>query len=58
MKVYFVCIDYSTYLVSNRSIIVCYIDVRGTGVMGVEAMHAINNAVGSFEVMDTLAVIR
>lgn len=46
------------YLASNRSFIVAAIDVRGSGVMGVEAMHAINNALGTVEVTDTLATIR
>lgn len=49
---------YNTYLAVNKSYIVASIDVRGTGVMGVEAMHAINNALGSVEVSDTLTTIR
>jgi dipeptidyl aminopeptidase/acylaminoacyl peptidase len=46
------------YLTSNRSFIVASIDVRGSGVMGVEAMHAVNTALGTVEVTDTLAAIR
>ncbi|PZC83344.1 hypothetical protein B5X24_HaOG208108 [Helicoverpa armigera] len=49
---------YNTYLSTNRSCIVASIDVRGSGVLGVEAMHAINNAFGTVEVTDTLATIR
>ncbi|XP_037977148.2 venom dipeptidyl peptidase 4 [Plutella xylostella] len=51
-------LDYSTYLAANRSFIVGSIDVRGSDVLGVEAMHAVNNALGTYEVADTLAVIR
>lgn len=46
------------YLSSNRSFIVASIDVRGSGAMGVEAMHALNNALGTVEITDTLAAIR
>ncbi|XP_063838892.1 venom dipeptidyl peptidase 4-like [Ostrinia nubilalis] len=49
---------YNMYLSSNRSFIVASIDVRGSGVMGVEAMHAVNTALGTVEVTDTLAAIR
>ncbi|KAG6459334.1 hypothetical protein O3G_MSEX011338 [Manduca sexta] len=49
---------YNTYLSANRSIIVASIDVRGSGVMGVEAMHAVNTALGTVEISDTLATIR
>lgn len=49
---------YNTYLSTNRSFIVASIDVRGSGAMGVEAMHAVNNALGTVEVTDTLATIR
>lgn len=46
------------YLTSNRSFIVATIDVRGSSVLGVEALHAVNNALGTVEVTDTLATIR
>lgn len=46
------------YLSSNRSFIVASIDVRGSGAMGVEAMHALNNALGTVEITDSLAAIR
>lgn len=49
---------YNMYLAANRSFIVASIDVRGSGVMGVEAMHAVNNALGTVEISDTLATIR
>ncbi|CAH0749131.1 unnamed protein product [Diatraea saccharalis] len=49
---------YGLYLSSNRSFIVAAIDVRGSGVMGVEAMHAVNRALGTVEVTDTLAAVR
>lgn len=49
---------YNMYLASNRSFIVASIDVRGSGVMGVEAMHAVNNALGTVEVTDTLLTIK
>ncbi|XP_023940299.1 venom dipeptidyl peptidase 4 [Bicyclus anynana] len=49
---------YNLYLSSNRSFIVASIDVRGSGAMGVEAMHALNNALGTVEITDTLAAIR
>lgn len=49
---------YNTYLTTNRSYIVASIDVRGSGVVGVEAMHAVNNALGTVEVADTLTTIR
>ncbi|XP_045785433.1 venom dipeptidyl peptidase 4 [Maniola jurtina] len=49
---------YNMYLSSNRSFIVASIDVRGSGAMGVEAMHALNNALGTVEITDTLAAIR
>ncbi|CAG5056647.1 unnamed protein product [Parnassius apollo] len=45
---------YTSYLSTNRSFIVASIDVRGSGVMGVEAMHAVNNALGTVEITDTL----
>lgn len=51
-------LDYSTYLATNRSFIVCYVDVRGSGAMSVEALHSINNALGTLEVTDTLFAIR
>ncbi|XP_072936332.1 venom dipeptidyl peptidase 4 isoform X2 [Epargyreus clarus] len=46
------------YLTANRSIIVASIDVRGSGVMGVEAMHALNMALGTVEITDTLEAIK
>ncbi|CAH0603285.1 unnamed protein product [Chrysodeixis includens] len=49
---------YNTYLTTNRSYIVASIDVRGSGVIGVEAMHAVNNALGTVEVTDTLTTIK
>ncbi|XP_041976772.1 venom dipeptidyl peptidase 4-like [Aricia agestis] len=49
---------YSTYLASNRSMIVGSVDVRGSGAMGVDNMHAVNNALGTIEVTDTLAAIK
>ncbi|KAJ2944626.1 hypothetical protein O0L34_g3978 [Tuta absoluta] len=49
---------YNWYLSTNRSFIVASIDVRGSGVMNVESMHAINNALGTVEVTDTLDAIR
>ncbi|XP_046961620.1 venom dipeptidyl peptidase 4-like [Vanessa cardui] len=49
---------YNMYLSSNRSFIIASIDVRGSGVMGVEAMHAVNDALGTVEITDTLDVIR
>ncbi|KAJ0181711.1 hypothetical protein K1T71_002433 [Dendrolimus kikuchii] len=49
---------YNMYLATNKSVIVAAIDVRGSGVMGVEAMHAVNNALGTVEITDTLATIR
>ncbi|KAL4715180.1 hypothetical protein ACJJTC_012227 [Scirpophaga incertulas] len=49
---------YNMYLTTNRSFIVASIDVRGSGVMGVEAMHAVNTALGTVEITDTLAAIR
>ncbi|XP_049872688.1 venom dipeptidyl peptidase 4 [Pectinophora gossypiella] len=49
---------YTTYLATNRSFISASIDVRGSGVMGVEALFAINKALGTVEVTDTLAAIR
>ncbi|XP_047510008.1 venom dipeptidyl peptidase 4 [Pieris napi] len=49
---------YNTYLSANRSIIVASIDVRGSGAMGVEAMHALNKALGTVEITDTLAAIK
>ncbi|XP_073941528.1 venom dipeptidyl peptidase 4-like isoform X2 [Choristoneura fumiferana] len=49
---------YNTYLAANRSFIVASIDVRGSKVLGVEAMHAVNNALGTVEVTDTLDAIR
>lgn len=49
---------YNMYLSSNRSFIVASIDVRGSGAMGVEAMHALNNALGTVEITDSLAAIR
>ncbi|XP_068620957.1 venom dipeptidyl peptidase 4 [Battus philenor] len=48
---------YTSYLATNRSFIVASIDVRGSGVMGVEAMHAVNNALGTVEITDTLAAL-
>ncbi|CAK1549748.1 unnamed protein product [Leptosia nina] len=49
---------YNTYLSANRSIIVASIDVRGSGSMGVEAMHALDRALGTVEITDTLAAIK
>ncbi|CAH0404697.1 unnamed protein product [Chilo suppressalis] len=49
---------YNMYLTSNRSFIVAAIDVRGSGVMGVEAMHAVNTALGTVEITDTLLAIK
>ncbi|XP_038206505.1 venom dipeptidyl peptidase 4 [Zerene cesonia] len=49
---------YNTYLTVNKSVIVASIDVRGSGVMGVEAMHGLNRALGTVEITDTLAAIR
>ncbi|XP_032529927.2 venom dipeptidyl peptidase 4 [Danaus plexippus] len=49
---------YNLYLSGNRSFIVASIDVRGSGAMGVEAMHALNNALGTVEITDTLTAIR
>ncbi|KAL0894609.1 hypothetical protein ABMA27_013171 [Loxostege sticticalis] len=49
---------YNMYLSTNRSFIVAAIDVRGSGVMGVEAMQAVNTALGTVEITDTLAAIR
>ncbi|XP_045458917.1 venom dipeptidyl peptidase 4-like [Melitaea cinxia] len=49
---------YSMYLSSNRSFIVASIDVRGSAVMGVEALHAVNEALGTVEITDTLDAIR
>lgn len=49
---------YNMYLSSNRSFIVASIDVRGSGVMGVEALHAVNGALGTVEITDTLDAIR
>ncbi|XP_028039799.1 venom dipeptidyl peptidase 4-like [Bombyx mandarina] len=49
---------YNSYLATNRSIIVASIDVRGSGVMGVEAMHAVNRALGTVEISDTLDTIK
>lgn len=49
---------YNSYLASNRSYIVASIDVRGSGAMGVDALHAVNGALGSVEITDTLATIR
>ncbi|XP_014362770.2 venom dipeptidyl peptidase 4 [Papilio machaon] len=48
---------YASYLSTNRSFIVASIDVRGSGAMGVEAMHAVNNALGSVEITDTLSAL-
>ncbi|KAI8427637.1 hypothetical protein MSG28_002118 [Choristoneura fumiferana] len=44
---------YNTYLAANRSFIVASIDVRGSKVLGVEAMHAVNNALGTVEDLET-----
>ncbi|XP_059059410.1 venom dipeptidyl peptidase 4-like [Achroia grisella] len=48
---------YTLYLAANRSFIVAAIDVRGSGVLGTEAMHAVNDALGTVEITDTLAAI-
>ncbi|XP_050675466.1 venom dipeptidyl peptidase 4-like isoform X1 [Leptidea sinapis] len=48
---------YNKYLSGNRSFIVASIDVRGSGVMGVESMHALNKALGTAEITDTLETI-
>ncbi|XP_013133891.1 PREDICTED: venom dipeptidyl peptidase 4-like [Papilio polytes] len=48
---------YASYLSTNRSFIVASIDVRGSGAMGVEAMHAVNNALGTVEITDTLSAL-
>ncbi|XP_013200635.1 venom dipeptidyl peptidase 4 [Amyelois transitella] len=49
---------YNMYLTTNRSFIVASIDVRGSGVLGTEAMHAVNDALGTVEITDTLAAIK
>lgn len=49
---------YNMYLSANRSFISASIDVRGSKVMGVDNLFAVNNALGTVEITDTLAAIR
>ncbi|XP_026326688.1 venom dipeptidyl peptidase 4-like isoform X2 [Hyposmocoma kahamanoa] len=49
---------YNLYLAGNRSFIVGSVDVRGSGAMGVEAMFAVKDALGTVEVTDSIAAIR
>ena len=51
-------IGWDTYLASQRNFIVASVDVRGTGFQGDDFKHAIFRKLGSYEVSDTIHVIR
>eukprot|EP00090_Calanus_glacialis_P007913 TRINITY_DN16308_c0_g1_i1.p1 TRINITY_DN16308_c0_g1~~TRINITY_DN16308_c0_g1_i1.p1 ORF type:complete len:847 (-),score=98.44 TRINITY_DN16308_c0_g1_i1:552-3092(-) len=51
-------VGWDTYLASQRNFIVASVDVRGTGFQGDDFKHAIFRKLGSYEVTDTLHVIR
>lgn len=51
-------IGYHTYQVTNKSIIHVEIDGRGASQMGNDMMFAVNNKLGSFEIIDQIAVAK
>jgi len=51
-------VGWDTYLASQRNFIVASVDVRGSGFQGDDFKHAIFRKLGSYEVTDTLHVIR
>ena len=51
-------VGWDTYLASQRNFIVASVDVRGSGFQGDDFKHSIFHQLGSYEVTDTLHVIR
>lgn len=51
-------IDYSTYLVTNRNVIVALVDPRGADRKELEMMYAVYRKIGTVEVEDQISVTR
>lgn len=49
-------IGFQNYLVTNRKVIYCTIDGRGSGNKGNDMLFSINNRLGTFEIEDQIAV--
>lgn len=51
-------IGYHTYQITNKNIVHVEIDGRGASQMGNDMMYAVNNKLGSYEIIDQIAVAK
>lgn len=45
-------------MATNRSIIYCYVEGRGSGLKGKDSLFSINNRLGTYEIEDVINVTR
>lgn len=51
-------VGYQTFMSTNRSVIYCLIEGRGSGLKGKDMLFTINNRLGTDEVDDVIDVTR
>lgn len=51
-------LGYKSYQISNHNVVHLEIDGRGTGNKGLDMLFSINNQLGSFEMIDQIAVTK